>query len=217
MFALSRWSGGLVQRAGARLPLTVGPLVAAVGFVLLALPGIGGAYWRTFLPGIVVLGLGMAVSVAPLTTTVMGSVPRELAGIASGINNAVSRTAGLLAIALLGVIMLQVFDRALEPRLSARHLPAGSRVAPSCRNNTSSLQPCCPPRSLPQQKQEIEQDIALAYVAGFRAVMLVSAALASDRGFGCVVDPQRASPRPHVRSTAAVRGNALDDGFIQWV
>jgi len=178
MFALSRWSGGLVQRAGARLPLTVGPLVAAVGFVLLAWPGIGGAYWRTFLPGIVVLGLGMAVSVAPLTTTVMGSVPRELAGIASGINNAVSRTAGLLAIALLGVIMLQVFDRALEPRLSARHLPEEVRrvIVQEQHKLTAAMLPAA---LTAQQKQEIEQDIALAYVAGFRAVMLVSAALAS--------------------------------------
>jgi hypothetical protein len=178
MFALSRWSGGLVQRAGARLPLTVGPLVAAVGFVLLAWPGIGEAYWRTFLPGIVVLGLGMAVSVAPLTTTVMGSVPRELAGIASGINNAVSRTAGLLAIALLGVIMLQVFDRALEPRLSARHLPEEVRrvIVQEQHKLTAAMLPAA---LTAQQKQEIEQDIALAYVAGFRAVMLVSAALAS--------------------------------------
>ena len=120
----------------------------------------------------------MAVSVAPLTTTVMGSVPRELAGIASGINNAVSRTAGLLAIALLGVIMLQVFDRALEPRLSARHLPEEVRrvIVQEQHKLTAAMLPAA---LTAQQKQEIEQDIALAYVAGFRAVMLVSAALAS--------------------------------------
>jgi len=179
MFALSRWSGGLVQRTGARLPLTVGPLIAAVGFALLAWPGIGAPYWRSFLPGIVVLGLGMAVSVAPLTTTVMGSVPREVSGIASGINNAVSRTAGLLAIALLGVILLQVFDRALEPLLSARRLPDDVRrvIAQEQHKLTAARLPAA---LTSRQKQDIEHDIALSYVAAFRAVMLVSAALASS-------------------------------------
>ena len=105
MVVSSRWSGGLVARTGPRTPLVLGGMLAGCGFFAYALPGTGGSYWTTFFPAATVLGLGGALFVAPLTTTVMNSVAVDHAGLASGINNAVARTAGLIGIAALGIVV----------------------------------------------------------------------------------------------------------------
>lgn len=177
IFLLSRWSGALVQRHGAKIPLIIGPLLAAAGFALFVLPGVGGAYWTTFFPAIVVLGIGMAVSVAPLTTTVMNSVGREWVGVASGVNNAVSRTAGLLAIAVLGIVIAHVFDRSLDSRLAK--LDASPSVKQSLDAQRGRLAGVELPESIPAPTRELMTNaIKRSFVDGFRAVMLTGAALA---------------------------------------
>jgi EmrB/QacA subfamily drug resistance transporter len=111
---LSRFTGGLTTRFGARALLIVGPCIAGAGFVMLGLPFVPGSYWGGFLPALLVLGLGMTITVAPLTTTVMASVPNERSGVASGINNAVARVAGLLAVAVLGIVFVHAYDSAMN-------------------------------------------------------------------------------------------------------
>jgi hypothetical protein len=177
MFSLSRWTGGLVPRYGAKLPLIVGPSIAAIGFGLFAVPAIGGSYWRTFFPATIILGLGMATSVAPLTTTVMGAVAQNRVGIASGINNAVSRAAGLLAIAALGVVLVQVFDRSLDHRLSALELtPQLKHTLALKRGNLAAI--VLPPQIPAGTRAQIRHAINDSFVQGFRRVMLIGAALA---------------------------------------
>ena len=181
MFFLSRWSGGLVERYGGRLPLVFGPIMAAVGFILFTVPGVGAPYWSKFFPAVAMLGLGMAVSVAPLTTTVMSAVPRNRVGIASGINNAVSRVAGLLAIAVFGIVMLSVFNRSLDLRLSNIELPAS--VQSSLANQRINLAAAAVPEELaPQLQQAVRRAINESFVQGFRRVMLLGAALALASG-----------------------------------
>jgi EmrB/QacA subfamily drug resistance transporter len=177
MFLLSRWSGGLVDRYGARRPLVIGPIVVAVGFAFFALPGIGGSYWTTYFPAVMLLGMGMAISVAPLTTTVMNSVPVEHAGTVSGINNAVSRLAGLLAIAVLGVVMLTVFNRNLATGLEKSDLdPETRQQIMSQREKLAAID--VPQHILSEQRAKIEKTIDESFLAGFRFVMLSGSVLA---------------------------------------
>jgi MFS family permease len=181
MFSLSRWSGGLIDRFGARLPLTVGPIIAAAGLTLFAVPTTGGSYWTTFFPAVVVLGLGMAISVAPLTTTVMSAVGEEQAGMASGINNAVSRTAGLLAIAVLGVVMLHAFSQALATRLD--EIPLDDQVKHSVYEQRVKLAGLeLSSTSDSATREQVKSAVASSFVYGFRVIMFTSAALALASG-----------------------------------
>lgn len=177
MFLLSRWSGGLVSRYGAKLPLTIGPVIAAFGFGLFAIPGIGGSYWKTFFPAIVVLGLGMAISVAPLTTTVMGSVKQRQAGIASGINNAVARTASLLAIAMFSIVVSSAFNYNLDRRMAVLGIPLD--VQKLLDNERIKLAGAKVPAGVSSEvREQLKQAIAFAFVDSFRLVMFIAVVLA---------------------------------------
>ena len=176
MFLLSRWSGGLVARYGARGPLIIGPLIAALGFVLFAVPSVGDNYWKTFFPAVVVLGFGMAVTVAPLTTVVMNSVNQDRVGTASGINNAVARVAGVLAIAVLGIVMMNAFGSRLNRSLAGFSLPPG--ILQVIQANEIKLAGLQVPTDLnPGAKSAIKGSIGEAFVFGFRIVMLICAGL----------------------------------------
>ncbi len=177
MFTLSRWSGNLVTRYGPKLPLMVGPLVAAVGFMLLAIPGVGGSYWTTFFPAIVILGFGMSISVAPLTTTVMGAVRKRQVGIASGVNNAVSRTAGLLAIAIFNIFVFNAFNSSLDERLAKLNIPSQVRIA-LAKERINLAGAKVPDNISNELKNGIEQAIKLSYVDSFRSIAFIAAALA---------------------------------------
>ncbi len=176
MFAASRWSGGLVATVGARLPLISGAIVAGLGFLAYARIGNGGSYWATFFPAAVLLGCGGALFVAPLTTTVMDSADTDRAGAASGINNAVARVAGLLAVAALGIVLSHTFYTAFD-----RATPALALSAPAARiivRERAGLATGRAPEGLsPRERTAVRTALQTAYTQGFRRTMLISALL----------------------------------------
>jgi EmrB/QacA subfamily drug resistance transporter len=182
MSLLARWSGGLITRYGPKVPLISGPLIAAAGFLLFAVPNVGARYWSTFFPAFLVLGLGMAISVAPLTTVVMSSVEQQRVGTASGINNAVARVAGVLAVAILGAIMTATFSHSLRRSLSALKLNAD--ILHQLESNVARLGSLeVPPNTDPQTATTIRSAIFQAFVFGFRLIMVLCACLAVASSF----------------------------------
>ena len=190
MFALSRWAGGLVARVGPRLPLTVGPAIAAVGIVLFARGAIGDSYWSSIFPAVCVVGFGMTITVAPLTTTVMGAVETAHAGVASGINNTVARMAGLLTIAVFGLLLVRRFDTEVKPRLDHLALPTAVRAEVY---KELPKMAGADIKSLAIDNREraiVQQSIDEAFVSGFRVVMFGAAILAlAAAAFGWGIRP----------------------------
>ncbi|MDX2161726.1 MAG: MFS transporter [bacterium] len=204
LIALSRLAGGWVNTLGARTLLTVGPALAGVGFFMLGLPGQTGGpadYWTTYFPGILILGVGMGLTVAPLTTTVMGAAPRENAGAASGINNAVSRVAAVLALTIIGGIALTNFQGNLVARTEP--IPLNETERDALMRSSAALGATQPPDGLAQDVQtQVEGSINAAFLDSFRLVSVISAVLAwLSAGIAfLMVEPgkRRETPQPGV-------------------
>jgi EmrB/QacA subfamily drug resistance transporter len=177
MGGLSRWSGALIESYDTRLPLTIGPIVVVIGLGLIALPGIGQSYWTGYFPAMSVLGLGMAIAVAPLTTVVMRAAGEKHSGVASGINNATARVAGMLAVALLGAIAAGDFKSSLEQRLTAAHV--STQIQQSVLAEASKLAEAKAPAQMrATERERITQLLHESFLHSFRMVMLITAALA---------------------------------------
>lgn len=176
---MSRWAGRLSDQIGARIPLIIGPFLAGVGFLLFAVPGVTAgptAYWWTFLPPILVMGIGMGMTVAPLTTAVMGSAPESGVGTASGINNAVSRSAGVLAVAIMGAVAIVSFRTALETRINRLDLPPAVQTA--LLDEAKNLGGATVPDTVSDATAvEVSMAIKRSFVSSFRIVMVIATGL----------------------------------------
>ena len=172
LFLLSRWAGALSDRIGAKPLLIIGPTIAAGGFALFLVPGTGANYWTTFLPAFIVLGLGMSLTVAPLTTTVMSAASRKHSGVASGVNNAIDEIAGLLAVAVFGLVMSHAFNRELELGLKSANVP--NEIREEIRGQELKLAAIEIPQGVDGlQRQTIAQAIEVSFLSGFRFVMVL--------------------------------------------
>lgn len=172
LFLLSRRFGALTDRVGPRVTMTAGPLVAAAGALLLLRVDETASYLGTLLPAVLVFGLGLAMTVAPLTATVLNAVPERHAGIASGVNNAVARVAGLVAIAAVGAVVSGAFGSDLDDRL------AGERLGPGTVERIEEARE----RPLSSATAGDRPELTDAAVAGYHAGMLACALLLAAGG-----------------------------------
>ncbi len=177
VFVLSPLSGALMPKTGARLPLVVGPLLAGVGFLLFARAAGHVGFWAWYFPATLAIGCGMGIAVAPLTTTVMTSVDAQRMGTASGVNNAVSRVAGMLAIAGLGTLLFSLFSNELSSAMTAQHVPRN--VYDSVMSGRYALAATTAPASADAaMREQARAAVVAAYLTAFRAIMVACAGLA---------------------------------------
>jgi EmrB/QacA subfamily drug resistance transporter len=189
MAALSRWAGGLLDRFGARLPLMIGPAIAALGIGLMGLTVANGSYWQ-FLVAITILGFGMVVTVAPLTATVIDAVPAHEAGVASGINNAVASVANLLAIAVLGAVALSMLDHELTRNLQIPALSEPVKHAIQTARGQLVIEPALADIQ-GADKANAELILRASLASSVRSVMLIAAAIALGGAAAGALIPRR--------------------------
>lgn len=176
LFLFSRWSGELVDKYGAKIPLVIGSLIQGLGYVFFALFAGSGSYFYTFFPGMFVLGLGLALSVAPLTTAVMNAVDIKFSGTASGINNAVSRVSGLVAVAVLGIVMLFLFSRGMDNGMHLHDIPEAVQAA--FKAEYIKLADAEMPAGIsPEIEQTLKNLIDVSYLSSFNVLMYIAAGM----------------------------------------
>jgi MFS family permease len=180
LILISPWAGGLVDRYGPRPLLIVGPLVAGTGFACFALPGVTAGpsdYWQHFLPALALSGVGMGLTITPLSSAVVAAVETDSSGLASGINSTTARLAAMLAVAILGSIGIVAFRGSLESRLANQDL--SSAVREVMKDEAKNLGQTRLPDGLdPADARPARDAIRHSFVDAFRIVSCITAALA---------------------------------------
>lgn len=174
LFILARLVGGLSDRYGPMPFLTAGTLIVTASFFLYRLPTLADSYWTSFFPAVLLNGIGLGLLVVPLTVIAMGSLPQHYSGVASGFNNAVSRVAQMLSIAVLGVMMTRLFSQSVLAQAATLGLPPEAMATLAA--NTRNLGATAVPSTLPPQTAvALHHIIQTAFIDGFRLVMLLAA------------------------------------------
>src|ERR671921_1112005 len=203
-FLISPWAGGVVPPFWPRIPLIIGPVITAAGFVLFTLPDTGGSYWTTFFPAVVLLGLGMSFVIAPLTTTALNSAEGRHSGLASGVNNAVSRSAGLLAIPIFGIFVSLAFSTALDAQ--TMDLDLSSQARQQLESEKVNLGAAEVPDGVSgQTAASVERAVAESFVAGFRVAMVAAAilAVASAAASALIIEDKGSTRRTELETAPA--------------
>jgi EmrB/QacA subfamily drug resistance transporter len=213
---LGRFSGKIALRYGTKVPLMVASLAAATGFLMFAVPGTeNGSYWSTFFPAMVVQGFGMALAIAPLTASILDSVEGEHSGLASGVNNAISRVAGLLAVLVLGALLHAAFSPNLDARLEGMDLSGGAQGFMEAQK--ANLGAAKAPAGVdPGTAIRIEEAIDDSFVAGFRMAMVASAALALASALAAALFVGGDKGLTKLRNAAAIRTPELRNARVAW-
>jgi len=177
LFLFSRPAGTFADRYGPRRLMIIGPLVMAVGFFMYMIPGGAANYWLTFFPATVIFGIGLGITVTPLTVVALAAVPTGQSGLASGVSNAVSRVATMLAVAMLGFVMVLQFGASLQTRTQDLSLTPNERQTLSV--EALNLGGAKSPDSLDTDlKAQVDAVIDIAFVDAFRLMMALCGGLA---------------------------------------
>jgi hypothetical protein len=203
MFLFSARVGALVPRLGERLLLCLGAALAGFGFAAFAWLDNRPGYAQSILPPVLLLGCGMTLCVAPLTNAVMSSVPPTQTGIASAVNNALSRLAGLLAVSLLALVLAHGFVSSLTSQLAHSNLP--TEVRSQMLANQARLHDIPIPPTLPQpQRLQAAHFLDQAFLAGFHSVMLACALSAWAGGLLVLLLLPKPIPAGHAKDPGSI-------------